>query len=331
MAISRFKTSTVAQGLPKYTEFWDQTSVPPPGPLNWSTATAGSTNVLGPTIGFGNDTFLIGQRTTSTNYFTSSNGTSWTERTSPAANFAAGGWAGAYFVYFEFGTSTFYKSTNGVSWTTGTVTNGVQNGRFSGPLTTDGTNGSSTVALQSVNVNQLQVARTTDGGNTWTGGSLQGASNFNGLQIAYGGSNNWAYCGELSELGYSSDGINFSRVSTPSGNAGAVFGGGGLFFFRSDTAGTTYYTSTNGSSWTSRTFPITGPINFGWSGTRWIAVENTGTATYWSTDGINWTAAVTAKSSGTSHQYALGASSFTGANKMVIANFNTNTVNYADK
>jgi hypothetical protein len=33
MAISRFKTSTVAQGLPKYTEFWDQSAViitPPP-------------------------------------------------------------------------------------------------------------------------------------------------------------------------------------------------------------------------------------------------------------------------------------------------------------
>jgi hypothetical protein len=299
--------------------------------LNWSTATAGSSNTLGAYIGFGNNIFLIGPRTTGTNYFTSSNGTSWTERTAPA-NIEPGGWAGAYFVYFVFGTSTFYKTSNGISWTSGTVTNGVQSGRWSGPLTTDGTNGSSTVALQSVNVGQLQCARTTDGGDTWTGGSLQGASNFNGLQISYGGSGNWAYCGELSQLGYSSDGINFSRVSTPSGNAGAIFGGsGGGFIFRSDTAGTTYYTSTNGSSWTSRTFPVSGIYQFGWSGTRWIASVNSGTATYSSTDGINWTAATgTAKSSGTSHQYAFAPSSFTGAGKIVIPNFATNTVNYTN-
>ena len=297
--------------------------------LNWSTATAGSSNVLGPNIGFGNNIFLIGPRTTGQNYFTSSNGTSWTERTAPGS-IEPGGWAGAYFVYFVFGTSTFYKTSDGISWTSGTVTNGVGSGRFSGPLTTDGTTGNSTVALQSVNLGQLQHARTTDGGNTWTGGSLQGASDFNGLQVAYGGNGNWAYCGEIVSLGYSSDGINFSRVSTPSGNAGLVYGGGGLFIFRSDTAGTTYYTSTNGSSWTSRTFPVSGVYRFGWSGTRWIASVDSGTATYWSTDGLSWTAAVTAKSSGTSHQYAFAPSSFTGAGKMVIANFNTNTVNYTN-
>jgi hypothetical protein len=297
--------------------------------LNWSTATAGSTNALGATIGFGNGIFLIGPRTAGQNYFTSSNGTSWTERSAPGS-IEPGGWAGAYFVYFVFGTSTFYKTSDGISWTSGTVTNGVQSGRFSGPITTDGTTGSSTVAIQSVNVNQLQIARTTDGGNTWTGGSLQGASDFNGLQVAYAGSGNWAYSGELTSLGYSSDGINFSRVSTPSGNAGNVFGGGGLFIFRSDTSGTTYYTSTNGSSWTSRTFPVSGVYNFGWSGTRWIASVNSGTATYWSADGISWTAAVVAKSSGTTVIYQMAPSSFTGAGKMVIANFNTNTVNYAD-
>jgi hypothetical protein len=32
MAISRFKTSTLAQGLPKYTEIWDQSSYPLPTP-----------------------------------------------------------------------------------------------------------------------------------------------------------------------------------------------------------------------------------------------------------------------------------------------------------
>jgi hypothetical protein len=297
--------------------------------LNWSTATAGSSNVLGPYIGFGNGIFLIGPRTTGLNYFTSSNGTSWTERTAPGS-IEPGGWAGAYFVYFVFGTTTFYKTSDGISWTSGTVSPGVLAGRFSGPLTTDGTTGSSTVALQAVNQNQLQFAKTTDGGNTWAGSSLQGASNFNGLQIAFAGSNTWAYSGEILSLGYSSDGINFSRVSTPSGNAGNVFGGGGLFFFRSDTAGTTYYTSTNGSSWTSRTFPVSGVYQFGWSGTRWIASVDSGTATYWSADGINWTAAVTAKSSGLSNQYAFAPSSFTGAGKMVVANFNTNTVNYAD-
>lgn len=295
--------------------------------LNWSTATAGSTNVLGATIGFGNGIFLIGPRTTGTNYFTSSNGTSWTERSAPGS-IEPGGWAGAYFVYFVFGTTTFYKSSDGISWTSGTVANGVNAGRFSGPITTDGTNGSSTVALQSVNVNKLQVARTTNGGDTWAGGSEQDAADFNGIQIAYNGSGNWAYSGEITSLGYSSDGINFSRVSTPSGNSGSVFGGGGLFFFRSDTAGTTYYTSTNGSSWTSRTFPASGVYQFGWLGTRWIAVVNTGTATYTSTDGINWTAATgTAKSSGTTISYQMAPSNFTGADKIVVANFNTNTVN----
>jgi hypothetical protein len=298
--------------------------------LNWSSTTAGSTNTLGAYMGYGNDIFLIGPNTTGQNYFTSSNGTTWVERTAPAS-IEPGGWAGAYHVYFVFGTSTFWKTSNGISWTSGTVTNGVQNGRFSGPITTDGTNGNNTVAIQSVNVNALQYAKTTDGGNTWTGSSLQGASDFNGIQVAYGGSNKWAYSGEINSLGYSSDGTNFSRVATPSGNAGNVYGGNGIFIFMSDTPGTTYYTSTNGSSWTSRTFPVSGVYRFGWNGTRWIAVVNNGTASYHSLDGITgWTAAATAKSSGSTIQYQMVPNSFTGAGKMVVANRSTNTVNYAN-
>lgn len=298
--------------------------------LTWSTASAGSANVLGATIGFGNNIFLIGPRTTGTNYFTSSNGTTWTERTAPGS-IESGGWAGAYFVYFVFGTSTFYKTSDGISWTSGTVTNGVQNGRFSGPLTTDQTTGNGTVALQSVNVNALQYAKTTDGGNTWAGSSQQGATNFNGVQIAYAGSNKWAYSGELTQLGYSSDGTNFSRVSTPSGNQGQVFGGGGYFIFRSDTAGTTYYTSTDGASWTSRTFPVSGVYNFGWNGTRWIAIENSGNKSYHAVDPTlsSWTSATNSKTTGSTVIYQLAPSNFTGAGKMVVADFNTNTVNYA--
>ena len=330
MAISRFSNSSVANGFPKYQRFWDQTSTLGPGPLTWSTATCGSANVTGAYMGYGGGVFLIGPRTTGTNYFTSGDGVTWTERTSPST-IEPGGWAGAFHVYFVFGTSTFWKTSNGISWTSGTVSGGVQNGRFSGPLTTDGTTGNSTVAIQSVNVNQLQIARTTDGGNTWTGGSLQGASNFNGVQVAYAGSNKWAYSGELTQLGYSSDGINFSRVSTPSGNSGYVFGGNGLFIFRSDTAGTTYYTSTDGATWTSRTFPVSGVYQFGWSGTRWIAIVNNGTSSYWSLDGITgWTAATNSKTNGSTIGYQLVPNSFTGAGKMVVADFNTNTVNYAN-
>ena len=137
--------------------------------------------------------------------------------------------------------------------------------------------------------------------------------------------------GELTQLGYSSDGINFSRVSTPSGNAGASFGGNGLFLFRSNTAGTTYYSSTDGASWTARTFPVSGVFNFGWNGTRWIALENSGTASYHSVDATtgSWTSATNSKT-GTTTLYQTGPSNFTGAGKMVVAAFNTNTVNYAN-
>ena len=297
--------------------------------LTWATVTAGSTNKLGATIGFGNNIFLIGPRTTSQNYFTSSNGTTWTERTSPGA-IETGGWAGAYFVYWQFGTTTFYKTSNGISWTSGTISPGVNAGRFSGPITTDGTTGSSTVAIQSVNVNKVQIARSTDGGDTWAGVSEQGAADFNGLQVTYAGSNKWAYSGELTQLAYSSDGINFSRVSTPSGNAGNVFGGPGLFLFRSDTAGTTYYSSTDGASWTARTFPVSGVFNFGWNGTRWIAVEETGTRSYHSADATtgSWTSATNNKT-GRAVIYQTAPNSFTGAGVMVIQSFDTNTVNYA--
>lgn len=296
--------------------------------LTWSTATVSGGPVLGYTIGYGNNIFLCGPRTNGVNYYTSSDGISWTTRTRPA-DIEPGGWAGAYFVYFLFGTSTFYKTSDGISWTSGTVSGGVQNGRFSGPLTTNGTTGNSTVALQSVNVNALQYAKTTDGGNTWSGSSLSGASDFNGVQIAYAGSNLWGYSGELNSLGYSSDGTNFSRVSTPSGNSGYVFGGNGILIFRSGTAGTTYYTSTNGSSWTSRSFPVSGVYNFGWTGTRWIATQAGGTSSYHSLDAISWTSATNNKESNAGFTYQMAPNNFVGGNRIVLPGWDGYNVSYA--
>ena len=295
--------------------------------LTWSSATAGSTDTLGNNIGFGAGIFLIGPRLDNNNYFTSSNATTWTERTSPGA-VAEGGWAGSYFVLFDFGTTTFYKSSDGISWTSGTVSPAVSTSRYSGNIRYDATSG---VAIMSVNQGYLEYAKSTDGGSTWAKGGDSSGTGFNGVQIAHNDNGKWGYSGELSKFYYSSDATNWTLVSsTPSGNAGAVFGGGGLFIWRSDTAGTTYYTSTDAISWTSRTFPVSGVYNFGWNGTRWIAIVNSGTESYHSTDGITWTAATNSKTSGTTNQYAMVANSFTGAGKMVAPLRATNTVNYAN-
>jgi hypothetical protein len=297
-----------------------------PFALTWSSATAGSTNTLGSNIGFGANIFLIGPRLDNNNYFTSSNGTSWTERTSPGA-VDSGGWAGSYFVLFDFGSTTFYKSSDGISWTSGTVSPALKNGRYSGNIRYDATSG---VSIMSVNEEFLEYVKSTDGGSSWAKGGNSSGTGFNGVQIAHNDNGKWAYSGELSQLYYSSDASSWTQVtSTPSGNAGAVFGGGGLFIWRSDTAGTTYYTSTDAISWTSRTFPVSGVYQFGWNGTRWIAIVNSGTESYHSVDGINWIAATNSKSNGTTNQYAMVANSFTGAGKMVAPLRATNTVNYA--
>lgn len=296
--------------------------------LTWFSATSSTTTAVnGYTFGFGNNTYLIGPRTTGTDYFTSSNGTTWTQRTAPG-NIEPGGWAGSYFVYFVFGTTSFYRSTDGITWTSGTVSPSVSRSRYSGNIRYDATSG---VSIMSVNETFMEYVKSTDGGSSWAKGGNSSGSGFNGVQIAHNNNGKWAYSGELSQLYYSSDASTWTQVtSTPSGDAGYVYGGGGLFIWKSSTASSTYYTSTDAITWTSRSFPVSGVYYFGWTGQRWIAVVNNGTASYHSIDGITWTSATNNKDSGDAPVYSFPSNSFTGNGKIIVQVANAKTVNYAN-
>ena len=287
-------------------------------PVTWSTATTATTN--GAFIAYGNSTWVIGPWAGGSTYNTSTNGTSWTSRTSPGGE--AGGWSGSYFNLFVFGSATFYKSTDGISWTSSSVSPAVSRSRYSGNLIIGGSR-----AIQAVNETFLEYATSTDGGSSWAKGGNSSGSGFNGVGVAYY-NGTWTFTGEYSNYSYSTNGgTSWTNVSTPSGDVGRIYGSTIGFIFKSDTSSSTYYTSTNGTSWTSRSMPVSGVFAYAWDGGKWIAYGFTGTASYYSTDGISWTSATNSMASGTHLKDYAG--SCVGGGKIIVPNYNSTTVSYS--
>lgn len=288
-------------------------------PLTWNTATSATTN--GAFIAYGNSTWVIGPYAAGSTYNTSTNGTSWTSRTSPGGE--AGGWAGSYFALFVFGSTTFYKSTDGISWTSSSVSPAVSRSRYSGNLIIGGSR-----AIQAVNETFLEYATSTDGGNSWAKGGNSSGTGFNGTSMSYY-NGTWIFDSEFANYSYSTNGgTSWTSASTPSGNVGRNYGGATGFIFKSDTASSTYYTSTNGTSWTSRSMPVSGVFAYAWDGGKWVAYGTTGTASYYSVDGISWTSATNSMASGTKLKDYYG--QCVGGGKIVIPNYNSTTINWSE-
>lgn len=88
---------------------------------------------------------------------------------------------------------------------------------------------------------------------------------------------------------YSTDGINWNTYNWPS--TCSAMKGGGNTIIAYNYGSTTYYTTTNGYTWTTRTFPFT-PYSVAYNPVTatWYATQNASTTMWKSVDnGINWT------------------------------------------
>jgi len=237
MAISRFKTSTLAQGLPKYTEIWDQTTTKSLGSWSYVSRTADMRGFI----------------------------------SNPSQTI------GVVFTYNGTSTSTLYYSTDGTTWNSTTYPNGclgmgwdTTNNRF--------------IALSYVGNLFLH---STDGV-TWTSGGANISSNFS--SIAHGLGYN-VVVDRNGFLWYGTSLTSWTQVTTY--NAGSdqrvTFGNGRFIVIKNSSGGTTtYYTSTNGTSWSSATMPAA-PYYVSYVNNMWFMTTGSGTTYYTSTDGASWT------------------------------------------
>jgi len=136
------------------------------------------------------------------------------------------------------------------------------------------------------NVNRAYVAKSTDGA-TWTNKTnitgvfpaLGGESFFNSLiSLAWNG-RIWVgmNAGSTYPIGYSSDGINWSRAAFPVISIGvSVAYNGTRFLAASGNGADPYYlvTSTDGNSWSGILSPLTNITDITWNGTYWIVSNN---------------------------------------------------------
>jgi hypothetical protein len=120
----------------------------------------------------------------------------------------------------------------------------------------------------------------------------------------------WIVTGPNGSANISTDGVTWTAATIVAGtNSNPFFiGSGGGLAIALRQGESTYYTSTDLSTWTARTFPVTLP-NTGsatfpyiiYAGGRFVVSNTSTTAFYTSTDGINWTTNATpATGTGTS-------------------------------
>ena len=196
------------------------------------------------------------------------------------------GTVGVVYTYIGVGSGNIFYSTNGTTWNTGS---GYSNGCLG--MCWDGTqfyglSYQGGLALKSTN------------GSSWTTAGVSITTNYS--DVAYG---NGVYVGvdRNGNAFYSSNGTSYTQVNLY--NVGAdcrvTFGNGVFVVIKNSSGGTTtYYTSTNGSSWTTRTAP-SGPYYVTYSNGTWFMMVASGTTYYTSSDAVTWTSRSTLPASRT--------------------------------
>jgi hypothetical protein len=279
MAISRFKTSTLVQGLPKYTEVWDQTTVK--SLQNWSSANVGASDIRGfiakPNESVGVAYTYIG--TGSGNAFYSTNGTTW-NNTSGYVNGCLGmTWDGTQFYGLSYAGGLKLTSTDGINWSNASVSINTNyssvaygNGYYVG-VDRNGNSFYSTNGTSYTQVNLYNVG--SDCRVTYGGGVHLVIKNSAGGSTTYYTSTN--------------GGVSWTSRTAPAGPYYVSYING--TWFMTVASGTTYYTSTDAVNWTSR---ATLPAARTWAGVSYsngvyVSVAAEANLSAYSLDGINWT------------------------------------------
>ena len=237
-------------------------------------------------FGFGAATGGITTATASYNY--SINGTSWATGTLPASIQGRAAAGNNTRVIVASNTTTNYYSSNGTTWTAG--------GSMSDAIKTEGLwNGSRFVFTSQTAANG--IIHSTDG-TTWTSVSNIGANSlaFNGNTYIVVPSLS-SSTGRINTTNFTEAG-NWSNITLPTTATWTSIRFANGIWVAAINGSTTYATSTNGTTWTSRTLPAA----LAGSGTAirpkmavfkekfyYLAYVSSTVNIYSSADGINWT------------------------------------------
>ena len=236
----------------------------------------------------------------------SSNGITWTPAASTGGLTAcyAAAWSGTS--YWLAGGNTIVTSPNGITWTSaGTYP-------FSGTCRGLATNGTLWVAVSNANGNN--VAKSSNGGSTWTVDASASALFPNGCySVAYNGSR-WVLGGDnnTNTLAYSDNATTWTASNSPGvllQQASAVAWNGSRWVATGQLSGSSaVVTSTDGATWT---YSATSPVNYGQavaSNTSYWLLGGRGVGApflNYSTDGSNWSPSANGNTIFTQGCYAL--------------------------
>jgi hypothetical protein len=278
MAISRFKTSSVAQGLPKYQKFWDQITA-----LfsfsGWTARTMPSSSNWGE-VTYYNDRFMCPTFTGSVVAY-STNGTSWTQANLPSNQrwcgvaYGAGLWVA---IVNNNSTPTYATSADGgANWTSRSLPTAqfynwiiYANGIF--------------IATTNNNTTFL----TSTDGLSWTTRS----GGIGPQRVTWNGSMFVGTKDGVSTMQYSTDGINWTVGSMPANRSWWMPQWNGSIWVVNTYDSSNIATSPDGINWTNRTISgYTGGFDHAADPVSGIfAIPGYNQANgYTSTDGINWT------------------------------------------
>jgi hypothetical protein len=194
---------------------------------------------------------------------TSSDGTTWTARTIPAASYVAAAWNGT--VFAAVGTNAAATSPDGITWTArtlaGTVFGVVWNGTVFVAVGTD-------------------TALTSPDGITWTARTIPAGGY---RAVAWSGSR-FAAVGN-SVAATSPDGVTWTSQTIPAGVYRGIAFSGSTFVAVGESIAAS---SPDGVTWTAATIPAGVYYGAAWNGTTFAAVGADVAAT--STTGATWTA-----------------------------------------
>ncbi|WP_293051633.1 T9SS type A sorting domain-containing protein [Paludibacter sp.] len=214
----------------------------------------------------------------------------WTTKIPDASALFYGiGYGNNYFITFDYNTGKMYRSTdNGHTWNTTTSVSGMPGFIAYGNNTFVATD----------NNQREYVYYSTNNGDTWTGNSLPttGISMSTGA-IIYGGGK-FVTCssnGSTGSIFTSTDGISWSTVfsgSDPESSSGLVINGicygSGMYVAVGTGLHGRVFTSTNTTTWTSRSNPISSTMaGVAYGNNIFVALSNAGEVIK-STDGITW-------------------------------------------
>lgn len=254
------------------------------------------------TVAYNGTNLYVATAQVNNEIWTSSNGITWTKNTTTTGTNVNVGWNGTYFVMVPNATgTTAYYGTNGTSWTTSALpTSQTWSGVISITALSVAYSAGSTSAAYSTN------------GTTWTGVTLPAAIAGNvSMSVANG---RIYYTTVAGAAYYTTNGSTWNAAGTVGSDYVFTYNASSATYLAHSYTGYggtgTYYTSTNGTTWTSRAYTTQLPKPAWFSGSsygvfmppvviddRWFMfASRSGVTTYStsavmlsSTDGINWT------------------------------------------